>query len=182
MTRSPFRTDRSGTAALEFIFVLPVLMICLAGVFETTEWIRVNMKVSHTTQLLGRMIARQIDPLDLGKLCKGAAKAMAPFPVAPFAASVASVSNRGGASQDWENHNSCPAGAPAMTDAVQQVTQGPNLVPDNNDTVIAINTSYTYVPLMQVFLRWVIGDQKVVITKTGYFRPRLNQPLSCANC
>jgi Flp pilus assembly protein TadG len=179
----------SGTAAVEFALVAPLLIMMLFGVTEETAVLRAQMKVSHAAGVLATMIAAQTSTVTpgtagtLGNLCYGAKLTLTPLGTAPFAAAIASVTTSASGSStstamDWESDTSCPTAAKAIgATAAVGIATSARLVPNAGDSMIIVQASYTYTATTHFVLA-----PSYTLTQSAYARPRTNNTIGCTGC
>ncbi|HEY5209125.1 MAG TPA: TadE/TadG family type IV pilus assembly protein [Stellaceae bacterium] len=159
--------DRQGIVAVEFALILPTLIVLFIGTFEASNLVRVKMKFDAAAPAIASLIALQ-NPSKTGSLtsdfCTGAAYMMAPFSTAGLNVQVSSVTNKSGTSSvDWTancNNLSSPQNA---------VTLATDLLPTSGDSVIVVQTSYTY----NAPIHMVLGAS-YTFQNDGFARPRNN--------
>jgi len=134
--------DRAGAVAVEFALVVPVILFLFLGTFEASAVIRAKMKFANSAPIIANLVSMQ-SPTAQGNLiadfCTGADYAMAPYPTANLAAQINSVTNTNGtASVDWT------ATCGSVSNPQSSVTLASGLIPNSGDSVIVVQTSYSY--------------------------------------
>jgi len=170
--RSLWRAER-GVAAVEFALIVPTLMVLFIGTFEASNLIRVKMKFDAAAPAVASLVALQ-NPSKTGTLtsdfCSGAADMMAPFSTSGLNVQVASVTNYNGTTTvDWT------ANCGNMSNPKSATVLATGLVPSSGDSVIVVQTSYTYEAPISLVLKSSYTFQNV-----GYARPRDNSTLKYA--
>ncbi|PLZ03383.1 hypothetical protein CY652_06145 [Burkholderia sp. WAC0059] len=176
--------SRRGTAATEFAILMPVMATILFAVFELSQIVRAQMKLENAAQSIADLVSQQIDGVtggtngSLGNFCKAGALMMTPFSVgadsASFTIAVASVTNQGGAAQDWQSDDSCGSNATAIS----SVSLARGLVPSAGDSVIVVQASYLYNSPIQYLFPGLF-----TLTHVAFARPRGNAAIACtASC
>jgi Flp pilus assembly protein TadG len=154
-----------GTAAIEFALVLPLMIALFMGIFEVTRVVGAEMRLTAATQSIADMMAQQanIALAESANFCNGAKMTLYPLPATSLKVAVASVT-KGVASTtvDW-NDIAC-GGATAISNAA---TLAPTLVPNVTDSVIIVQTSYSYTSPVSYVL-----SASYTLTATAYARPR----------
>jgi Flp pilus assembly protein TadG len=174
-----------GNAAIEFAFVLPILIVMFMGVFELSQGLIVYMKVIDVADTVSDLIAqqKQITASDIDNYYTAGQLVMTPSPGAGLGLSVASVTFdpiNGHATVAWHAEE---GGAAAMTDlttattglggaCVTQLGSGGSC-----DSVIAAQATYTYnSPLSYII------QQPITITARVFSRPRAVFTIPCNPC
>ena len=176
------RNDRRGVAALEFAIVAPVLLSMSYGLVESVRYIRTRSLFEQATASLSEMVAAKLGVTAgaggvLVDTCNGVLYTLTSY-AGGLAASIVSVTNTNGTvARDWENDAACPStgGAIGAANAVSLATA---MVPNAGDSVIMVQASFNYVPLLT-------GIEAVfpatTFHQTTFTRPRYGQVL-CTNC
>jgi Flp pilus assembly protein TadG len=162
-----------GVAAVEFALIVPTLMVLFLGTFEASNLIRVKMKFDAAAPAVASLVALQ-NPSQTGSLtsdfCTGAADMMAPFSTSGLNVEVASVTNYNGTtSVDWT------ANCGNLSHPQSPTVLATGLVPNPGDSVIVVQTTYTYNAPVHLVLGSTYTFQNV-----GYARPRDNSTLKYA--
>lgn len=169
MARNPF-TDRSGSVAIEFSLILPILVTMCLGMFEVEEAVRAYMKTSLAAQTMATVVAIQssVTPATMTDYCAGAKLVMAPYATGTLQIAVISVTNNGGTVQvDWTDVTCGGATAPTSAAAIALAS---SMVPTATNSVIIAQATYTYTSPMVFIL-----PSTYTFTQTAFSRPR-NQP------
>lgn len=185
-------SDTRGTAAMEFVIVLPIMFMLLFGIYEVVQVVRANMQLANAATSIADMVAQQSAGVtngpagSLGNFCKAARMMMTPFPAeatkgpGKFSAAIASVTHytAGGVTLDWESDGSCKAPADPLGTAARTLATSPtNLLPNAGspgDSVIVVQASYQYLSAIQYVLPFPI-----VLKQTAFARPRGDRPITC---
>lgn len=161
--------DRSAVVALEFVLIVPFMMVLYFGCVETTQLVRAVMGLGVATQSMADLLSHG-DPdttAQVNDACEGAKLVMAPFSKTGFKAAITAVKNLAGTpTVSWTN-NTCGT-ATAITGAVTIATP---MVPVTNDEVIIVTTAYTY----NAFTSYVL-KASFNLSYTAYARPRVPPP------
>ena len=165
MAPSRFLRHRGGTIAVEFALLLPVMLVILFGSVEVTRLVRTSIRLNNVAQTIADLIAQQdrVTGASMANVCAGGQMVMTPFPTAPLGAAVVSVTNAGGVpGVDWQDV-SCGAGAPIAN----AVTLAAPYAPAVRDSVIVVQASYLYTPILSTVLSGAFS-----MHRTAYARPR----------
>jgi Flp pilus assembly protein TadG len=158
--------DRRGVVAVEFALVVPTLLVLFIGTFEASNLVRVKMKVDEAAPAIANLVALQVSETSTltSDFCAGAAYMLAPFSTAGLNVQVASVTNYNGTSTlDWT------ANCNNISNPQSPVTLAAGLLPNNGDTVIVVQTTYTYAAPIHMIL-----GSSYTFTNDGFARPRTN--------
>ncbi|MGC2411546.1 MAG: TadE/TadG family type IV pilus assembly protein [Stellaceae bacterium] len=176
---------RGGSAAIEFAFVLPVMIVMFMGVFEVSQGLVVYMKVIDVADTVADLIAQQktIATSDINNYYVAGQLVMTPSPAAGLGLAVASVTfdpvtagrtvawqvTRGGAA----TMTNLTAGATGLGGAcVTQLASGGSC-----DSVIAAEASYTYNSALSYLIQ-----TPITIKARVYSRPRAVFTIPCSPC
>jgi len=195
---SPTRHIR-GVASLEFVIIVPILLILLLGIYQIAQLVRVNMKLSGVAVSVADLVAQQANGVSGGagsalrNFCSAGQLMMTPFPSSGnsgnFTLAVSSVTNYspGNVRVDWEVDGACSRAAPAIgnTNAIALATTPINLLPTTGpsgtigvagDSVIVVQANYNYTSLLQY-----LAPTITMMTHTGFARPRANSVIPCTS-
>jgi Flp pilus assembly protein TadG len=176
------RDDRRGVAALEFAIVGTMLLAATLGFFETVLVVRAKTLLTSAVANMADLVAAgsgipPITQLTLRDYCKGVQLTMVPYTTTSLAMAVASVTHAtgsGGTAADWEYDGACPTTAAALGSNGATTLASP-MVPSGGDSVIVIQASYTYTPVVSTIL------SSVTLKQTVYSRPRYGS-VKCLGC
>ena len=97
--------DRRGVAAVEFAFILPLLVTLYFGVVETTYGIMANRKVTSVTSTVADLVAqtKTVNQAELNDIFEAATAIMVPFDAKDLSIVVTSVliDKDGNPTVDW---------------------------------------------------------------------------------
>jgi Flp pilus assembly protein TadG len=163
--------DRRGLAAIEFALTLPVAFGLYLATVEVTNLARAKTKFASVADSMAALVAEQ-NPIGPGTMtadfCTGEGYALAPFSAASLKIQVDSVTNVGGTVTDaWTK--SCGS----VSNATSAVTLASSLVPSAGNSVIVVQTQYTYSAPISYLL-----PATATFTGTGYAWPRLGTPIA----
>ena len=164
--RSLFR-DRSGIAAVEFALIVPTIMVMFFATYEASMLIRAKMKFDNAATTIASLVSLQ-SPQATGTLtadfCTGAGYMMQPLTSSGLTVQVNSVTNYSGtATVDWT------ANCGTLTSPQSATTLASGLVPNSGDSVIVVQTKYTYNASIHMIL-----SPSFTFSNVGYARPRNN--------
>jgi Flp pilus assembly protein TadG len=167
------RRERRGTAAVEFALVAPVVITLFIGTYEAASLVRAKMKFDLAAPTLANLVSIQA-PVKTGTLtsdfCTGVEYLLAPFSSSGFAAQVNGVQNNGGTtSVTWTATCGSFSGGQTVT------TLASGLLPNSGDSVVIVQTSYTYHAKISLVLA-----SSYTFTNVGFARPRANIPIQFA--
>jgi Flp pilus assembly protein TadG len=162
-----FTRSRAGISAIEFAFILPIMLTLFLGGTEVTQAITVKRKVTMVTRSVGDLVAQaqSMDAVKMQNIFEAAAAVIAPYSNAPMKIVVSSVTidGNGNAAIDWSR---------ADGDGASPHPQGtPVTLPEGlavpNTSLIWAETEYDYVPPIGYTITGTIELKDQV-----YLRPR----------
>lgn len=163
--------DEEGVAAVEFVIVLPLLMLMYFGVAEVTQAFLADKRVTHVAAAVGDLVAQSnsLSAAQMDDIYDIGADLMRPLPEADLAIRITNVriDNAGLPQVQWtsgRNNSGMPAFAAA--DAV------PAGLRTAGQVIIVCETSYGY----ESPLDYVLKDP-IVIRRSMRFSPRENNVL-----
>jgi len=187
----------SGSAAIEFALVAPIMGIIMIGMYQGAQIERADMMLSNAAAAVADLVGQQVNGVtggtsgSLGNFCYAARKMMTVFPTTgsslgtngAFSLAIASVTNytAGGVTVDWESDGSCTVTATALGAAAKTIVTSPtNLIPTAGspygDSVIVVHATYIYSSVIQYILPGLF-----TMTQDAFARPRGDAPISCTS-
>lgn len=160
-----FRRSERGVAAIEFAFILPLMLTMYIGGLTISQGIAVDRKVTLLARTLGDLTAQfnVVTDADVSNIFDAAATIMTPYPSAPAKMVVTSVwtDDKGTTKVDWSvsRNGTAPKSGTA-------VSLPPGLAAKNTSIVMA-TVDYTYKPPL---VNDVFGE--VALGETIYVKPR----------
>jgi Flp pilus assembly protein TadG len=167
-----FRADTRGIAAVEFAFIVPILLVMLIGAVEITRAVAINKRLGVVTSMIADLVAREtkLTGADVEAIYDIAAQVMAPFDANDLKLSIIPVmsaaANAGNTLvyPSTANRPSYNGGAlPAKCQAYALATG----ILGKNESVIVVESSYAFSPL---FLGYVMGAHEW--TEKAFAKPR----------
>lgn len=179
-----FTSKEDGVAAVEFALLLPVLLILLIGMAETTEALNHDRKVSQVASTLADLVSQsqELTRLEVDDLMWSARTIMFPYAAGPMTNVVASVGfdARGKATVLWSVGNRQYRPWPTGTEPPISI---PAVVKIPNSTVIVGMSTYNYVPMFASLAQGIFPRAKSMTFEDIYFlRPRLSDEVVCKTC
>lgn len=173
-----FMSDANGVAAVEFAYLVPLLMLITFGTFEIARALFVHKRFQRATAMVGDLIAREkfigstssdANAALTGIMISGQ-HVMSPYSADPFKLAVtqlrASATDAKKTKVEWSwSYNSMPTtgcGSQKSMPADDMVTKG--------NAVILIESSYAYKPLLTDIIPGLVGSMNWSDTMT--FAPR----------
>jgi len=163
-----------GTAAVEFAFALPALLVMFMGVFEVSQALIVYMKVIDVADTVSDLVAQQkgIATSDINNYYLAGQMVMTPSPGAGLGLAVASVTfdpNTGAPAVAWQVVR---GGASPMPDAAAAATG----LGSPGDSVIEADAIYTYTSVLKYVL-----PNGITMSSRVFSRPRQVQTIPCTS-
>ncbi len=166
---------RGGTAAVEFAFALPVLIVMFLGVFEVSQALIIYMKVIDVADTVSDLVAqqKQIAGGDIDNYYIAGQLVMTPSAGSGLGLAIASVvfdPNTGNPSVAWHVEE---GGAAQMPDAAAAA----NGLGSKGDSVIVAQATYTYKSTIGYVL-----PQGITMSARVFSRPRVVFTIPCIPC
>ena len=133
--------DRRGTAAVEFAFVAPVMILMYYGLAELTQGMMADRRASHVASAIGDLVAQDtmINSSEMTDIFNVGKAIIAPFPTTGLSMRVTSIrKDSTGAIQVMWSKSSGSMGV------LSSVTSVPAGLIANNESVILAESSYVY--------------------------------------
>jgi Flp pilus assembly protein TadG len=160
-----FGAARRGAAAVEFAFILPVMLVLFFGTVELSNGVAVDRKVTLTARTLSDLVsqATSVSASDLTNVFAASTAIMTPYSPTPVQAVISEikVDNTGTATVAWS------VASNATPRAVNSTVTLPTGLAVANTYLILGEATYTYTPVVGYIMKTalVMGDQ-------FYTRPR----------
>lgn len=161
--------DERGTAAVEFAFLLPMMLMLLVGVIEVTNLLRLDRKVVTAAQTAADLVSqrREVSHAELDDFMRATELVIEPFPSSALTIGLAGVRydvNSGDPEVAWtKNRNG--GGVPNAL----LVAEG---LGDKGEGVVVVHLTYNYTP---TFFAFLLG--KLELEETAVLRPRRSRQI-----
>ncbi|MBA4013556.1 MAG: hypothetical protein C0481_16965 [Phenylobacterium sp.] len=133
--------DRRGSAAVEFAFIVPIVLMLYFGMVEATQALLANRRASATTTAIGDLVTQQaqVTTADVTGIFNASTSIMKPFPTDQLAIRVTSIeiSANGTPVEKWTLDN-------GKTIAKTDLTTVATSMRTPNTAVLRAETVYTY--------------------------------------
>lgn len=159
--------DRKGVAAVEFAFILPLLITLYLGTVETTFAIMADRRVASVTSTVADLVAqtKTVNQDELDDIFRAATAIMVPFDSQELSIVVTSVAidADGNATVDWSA--AAPgSGQPYQTGATYEIPEGLRIP---NTSLVVAEVAYLY----NSFLNHIV-QSGIPMSDIFYLRPR----------
>jgi Flp pilus assembly protein TadG len=177
MFDSNLARDRSGTAAIEFAFIVPIMLIIFFGSFETANLVLAYMKVENAAETAADLVAQTtindnaLSSGDFTNFTNAVEQVLSPLPTSGSKLKIAYASvtySTGTPVVDWHLEVN---GATALT--IANISASENLAnlgsetSGSTDSVIIVKLSYAYTSSFSHVLQ-----SSYTLSETAYNRPR----------
>jgi Flp pilus assembly protein TadG len=179
--------DRRGAVGLEFMLILPLLLVLMFGTYEATTLLGAHTRMEYAATVVANIVAKQSGTTTalLADDCRAAQLSMAPYSATPLAMAIVSVTwsySANAAAVAWQYDAACPTTAPAVTSATALTYATTTFhayseVQGDTNTIILVYATYTYTPIVS----YVLGGA-VTMTHTVSAWTRTGQPVPCTGC
>ncbi len=168
--------DQKGVSAVEFAFIAPVLILAYFGCAELCGAMLAERKASHTASAIGDLVAQasSVTSSDLTNIFTVGNVIMSPDPTNTLGMRVTSVQadSSGSTKVAW----SAASGTMSALNKNGSITIPANLIAANQ-SVIKSDVTYIYnVPVAYLL------PSAFTYNYTYYLRPRITDPIACADC
>jgi hypothetical protein len=181
-TLRPYLYAQSGVAAIEFAFILPVMLLLYFGMMDLTTLVVNNRKVTTVASAVADLTSQNRTTVlesQVEDYMRVANLIVNPMPTDGVTVKVYGYRNSGGApSPIWETSNGSGPGcsaAPSTSGYSDLMTAG-------NDLVVA-QACMTYTPWIATFLgETILGSTFFNVEQAVVVRPRSTLVLTCSDC
>lgn len=179
-----FVRDRRGLAAVEFAFIVPLMLTMIFGTIEVSSAVAVDRKVTLAARTISDLVSQgaQVKDADLKNYFALGAVIIAPYPVTSTTLtqkiSAISVDGSKVAKVAWSLSGSVTSGVASLTVNTSEVgmvvtSQIPPDLLVANTQLIWSSVTYTYQPITQL----VIGGN-IPLSDRCFTRPRQSDTVS----
>lgn len=145
LTLRKLHRDRRGSAAVEFAFIVPIVLGLYFGMVEATQALLANRRAGAVTTAVGDLVTQsvQVSPTDVDNIFRASTAIMKPFQTDGLAIRVTSIEiNASGAPiQRWTRDNG-KAIAATNVSTVAASMRTPNTAVLRAETVYTYNTPF----------------------------------------
>lgn len=171
-----FVRDKRGVAAVEFAFILPLMLALLFGMIDVSSGVAIDRKVTLTARTLSDLVSRgtKVTPTDISNFFKISGAIMTPYPVTTDkleqTISAVSIDASKKAKVVWSykgalNGNAVTISSGHAPDEVVTTIPADLLVP--NTQLIWSEVKYTFTPITGYIIK-----ADVPLSEDCYTRPR----------
>ncbi|WP_062207198.1 TadE/TadG family type IV pilus assembly protein [Aureimonas sp. AU12] len=167
---------RSGSAAVEFAIIAPVLIVLYFGGVDLTLALTCNQKIKHATGVVADLVAQSVklNPEEVVEYFTAADAVLQPYKSKPLAISVSvlTIDANGLAKVAWSS-------ARGMTKrkAGSTFSLPPGLTTPEQKSLVIAESTYAYAPLTRFVTTGTFN-----LSETVYARPRGRAAILCPNC
>lgn len=170
--------DRSGTAAIEFALVLPMLVTLFFGTVETANLALAYMKLVSAAATVADLVTQQTSGVtwsaaDIDNFAQAGKLVLTPLPPGPFGVAIASVTfnpANGNPTLAWQDTRN----ATAMTNPTALAAgYGTAETNGTTDSVVIVVATYSYTSPFSYVLTGALK-----LSETVYLRPRRSAPVA----
>jgi Flp pilus assembly protein TadG len=185
-----FASDKSGVAAVEFVFIAPLIILLWLGTMEISQGVEINKKVGRSASVIGDIVTQTgvITVSDLDDVLRIGASVLQPYnrDYPTITVSEVYVDNALKAKVVWSrrgHQNTFTAG-----DAVNTPVTLPANLAIANTHLLKVQTDLVYYPVTSYAIRRNATDANgkkyavLNMSETYYMRPRVNDDVVCTGC
>jgi Flp pilus assembly protein TadG len=183
-----FTRDQRALAAVEFAFIVPLMLVLFFGTVEFSQGIAIDRKVTITAGALSNLMSEAPIPtgdnvqtvadIDLQNMFTASISIMMPYSPTPTKAQISEiyVDSKGAATVNWSKAATIASGSSQATLTTSTRNAGDNvtsIIPSQllikQTYLILSEVSYRYVPT----IGYVMAPTGVNLSDASYSRPRL---------
>jgi Flp pilus assembly protein TadG len=178
--------DRRGAVGIEFMLILPLMLMLLFGTYESTALIGAHSRLEYAATAVANIVAKQgtVTTAMMADACNAAKFIMSPYSTTPLAMAIIDVtgSSTGNTAVDWQYDAACPTTATAVASAtaityVSTAFHAYSEIEGATPSIILVYATYTYTPIVA----FVIGGP-ITLTHTASALTRSVLPIPCTGC
>jgi Flp pilus assembly protein TadG len=151
-----WRGDRKGIAAVEFAFIVPIMMVMFIGAVELSQAITVDRRVTQVASSVADLVARKetsINNNEINDILRVGGFIMAPYDRSPLQVVVRNVTSSSmdatKTKQSWQcTYSGAGANPTAACSCMDTNYDIPPGLVTTNDSVVVVEANYTYTPIL----------------------------------
>ena len=171
-----FRRDKRGVAAVEFAFIVPLMLTLLFGMIDVASGVAIDRKVTLTARTLSDLVSQgtKVTATDISNFFKMGSAIMTPYAVTPATmtqkVSAISIDASKKAKVVWSYSGSVSGSAATVTAGYAPgtvvTTIPPNLLIANTQLIWS-EVTYTFTPITGYIMK-----ANMPLSEDTYTRPR----------
>jgi Flp pilus assembly protein TadG len=184
-----FVGDSSGAAAVEFVFIAPLLILMYLGTMEVSQGVEINKKVARSAGVIGDLIGQSatVTKSNLEKMMNLGKAMLQPYNRTEPTVTVTgiTISATSAATVAWSRRGEGTTYSTPFA-ASSAVTVPANLlIPDT--FLIRVETKLEYRPISSWSIEKNRGDgasayAAIDMAEVYYLRPRMEDTVACSDC
>jgi Flp pilus assembly protein TadG len=188
-TLKAFARDPRGAAAVEFAFIVPVLITLYLGSMEVSQALDVNKRVNRTASMVADLVTQQesVDKAQLLSIMKIGDATLQPYdrdsPDITIVAIQVDSSDSPKAQVAWSlEHHGNTVSTPFSAGSVISL---PANLKTAGAFVVKVTTALNYIPITAWAIKNTSSNGSIVtipMSETYYLRPRLTSTITCTDC
>lgn len=168
-----FTRDRSGLAAVEFVFIVPLMLTLIFGTIDVSSAVAIDRKVTLVSRTLSDLVSQgaTATSTDISNFFKMGGAIMTPYSVTPLTQRVSAVNIDGSkiARVDWSFNGSVNGSSVTVTTGYTKntIVTIPDVLLVPNTQLIWSEITYTYAPVVGYVMNTVLP-----LAEQCFTRPR----------
>lgn len=183
-----FGKHKDGAAAVEFAFVVPIMLALYFGTMEFSQGIEVNKKAGRASSLVADLVTQQavVTKAELIAIADIAVATLQPYnrslPTVELVGIQISDETVPKARVTWSQRISSGAGAPFLT--VGDIIAIPNELKIRNTFIVRGGLTIDYFPITTYTIQSTAstGGKGIKMGEEYYLRPRTSPVVTCVGC
>jgi Flp pilus assembly protein TadG len=183
-----FGKREDGAAAIEFAFVVPIMLTLYFGTMEFSQGIEVNKKAGRASSLIADLVTQQavVTKPELVAIANIAAATLQPYnrsaPVVEIVGIQVSDESTPKARVAWSQRIAGGAGSSFM--AVGSLITIPSELLIRNTFIVKGGLKVDYLPVTTytILSSTKSGDKGIAMGEEYYLRPRTSSTITCTGC
>lgn len=181
--------DAKGTAAVEFAFIVPLMIVIYLGIIELTGLLLVERKIVAATETVADLVSQEtvIAPSQVDDVIEAARRIFDPYPTTKLTLNISSIKfnkDSGAAELEWQRI----VGATEGDSTILSQAEGLGLP---GEGVVVVYLTYEYTPI--IGLGTLLGTHgvslntsSILLDEISFLRPRRTPVVKCttgsSNC
>jgi Flp pilus assembly protein TadG len=173
--------DTRGVAAVEMVFILPVLLVLYIGMIDVTAIISIDRRVTYAASAVADLVTQNdtsVKATDITDYFNAAEMVMDPLPMSGVRVEVYQYRLVSGAViNQWSRKSTTGTActAPVGNDLKTLMAEG-------NDLIVAVVCTSYDPSVAQILGKTVLGSTTYRLNEQIALRPRTSTTLSCVGC
>jgi Flp pilus assembly protein TadG len=179
-----FRADRRGVSAVEFAFILPLLIILFIGGNEVSQAVSMYRKASHAGSVIGDLVTQSAsvaNGTEMDNMFNAAKSIMAPYPdnTLKMVVALVTMDNNGAPRVTWrDSRNGGDEAAWVCNSPPPSRVTIPTAMRVANTSLVITEVEYEFKTNFYTITKDIFGTETIKLKDTAMLRPRVSETIT----